>query len=93
MNIGSNEHTLSIEAHDRPATIERLLRVIRHRGYRLCKMSVESSQEDERIAVSVTVNCEKSVNFLQQQLAKLVDVSSVEVASINEETNQLRISA
>ncbi|GGA64684.1 acetolactate synthase [Neiella marina] len=85
------QHTISIEAQDRPATVERLLRVIRHRGYRLCRMAVESSQEDERIALSVTVTSDKPVVLLQNQLSKLVDVSSVEITSA--ETNPLRISA
>lgn len=88
-----NQHTLTIEAQDRPATLERLLRVIRHRGFHLCKMSADSCPESEQVAIEVTVQSERSVQLLITQLNKLVDITSATLASAETEKNQLRISA
>ncbi len=88
-----NLHTLTIEAKDRPATMERLLRVIRHRGFHLCKLSADLCPESESVAIEATVQSEKSIQLLLTQLNKLVDVTAASLASTESEKNQLRISA
>ena len=93
MSSNLNQHTMTIEGYDRAATLERLLRVIRHRGFRLCKMVAESSHKNGQVALSVVVESEKSIQLLHNQLSKLVDVFSVEISTAELTTNQLRISA
>lgn len=86
-------HNLTIEAYDRPAAIERVLRVIRHRGFHMCRMAAESSLESGKMTLDITVQSERSVLLLTTQLNKLVDVTTAKITSANTEKNQLRISA
>lgn len=86
-----NQHTLTLQAQDQPATLERVLRVIRHRGFDLCKLSADLCPESKQVAVEVTVQSERSIQLLLIQLNKLVDVVSAELASA--QNDQLRISA
>lgn len=37
-----NQHQLSIEARFRPEILERILRVVRHRGFQVCSMNMLS---------------------------------------------------
>ncbi len=88
-----NQHTLTIEANDRPATLERLLRVIRHRGFQLCKLSADALPDSDLVAIEATVKSERSIQLLLNQLNKLVDVNEAFIASTEADKNQLRISA
>ncbi|RCU45534.1 acetolactate synthase 2 small subunit [Corallincola holothuriorum] len=72
-------HTMHIEAKDRPATLERLLRVTRHRGFAVREMQMNASAERDSVTISVTVASDRPISLLQGQLSKLVDVASVNI--------------
>lgn len=69
-------YQLKIQANKRPETLERVLRVIRHRGFDVVTLNVESN--DHTIEFDVTVKSERAIDLLKNQLVKLVDVTSVE---------------
>ncbi|WP_281647417.1 acetolactate synthase 2 small subunit [Parendozoicomonas sp. Alg238-R29] len=79
-------HSLFIHTANRPAILERVLRVVRHRGYTLCSLSMpESDSGDASIYMQVRgLNPDQ----LLRQLEKLVDVHNV--ALLNEEQEVLR---
>ncbi len=80
------QHNVSIQARFRPEVLERVLRVVRHRGFQICAMNMNSLANNESISIELTVASQRSVDLLSVQLSKLMDVSSVEV---QQHTSQL----
>ncbi|AHX63002.1 acetolactate synthase 2 small subunit [Aeromonas media] len=83
---GLAQHTLHIHAQPRPEVMERVLRVVRHRGFALCTLNME--QDCQQLRITVTVESERPIQQLWNQLVKLVDVSRVDALE-----QQPRISA
>ncbi len=69
-------HTFNVTVADRPAVLERLLRVIRHRGYRLLSINVKSSGDE--LSIQISVDSEKPAMQLVNQLDKLYDVINIQ---------------
>ncbi|ANI29692.1 acetolactate synthase 2 regulatory subunit [Yersinia entomophaga] len=83
------QHQLSIQARFRPEMLERVLRVVRHRGFQVCAMNMSPILNNENINIELTVASQRSVDLLSSQLNKLLDVASVEI----QQTNTLQIRA
>ncbi len=77
-----NQHQLSILAHARPETMERILRVVRHRGYRLCTLHMATPVDCQDLHITVTVESERPIRLLHSQLDKLIDVIQVETRPV-----------
>lgn len=73
------EHQLCVIARFRPEVFERILRVVRHRGFRLSSMSMTEENQGSRVNMLLTVTSERSIDLLSNQLSKLMDVDSVEI--------------
>ncbi|AYM92852.1 TPA: acetolactate synthase 2 small subunit [Serratia fonticola] len=73
------QHQLSIQARFRPEMLERVLRVVRHRGFQVCAMNMASGINSDDINIELTVASQRPVDLLSSQLSKLMDVSSVEI--------------
>ncbi len=80
------QHNVSIQARFRPEMLERVLRVVRHRGFQVCAMNMSQMANNENINIELTVASLRSVDLLSVQLSKLMDVASVEV---QQQTSQL----
>lgn len=80
------QHTLHIHAQPRPEVMERVLRVVRHRGFALNALHME--QDCQQLRITVTVESVRPIQLLWSQLVKLVDVSRVDALE-----QQPRISA
>ncbi|WP_373778124.1 acetolactate synthase 2 small subunit [Glaesserella sp.] len=63
---------LTIKANKRPETLERLLRVIRHRGFEL--LTLNSQVQGNEIQLTLTVQSARAIELLKHQLVKLPDV-------------------
>mgnify|MGYP001562375288 FL=1 len=74
-----NQHQLSIEAQSRPEILERILRVVRHRGFRICAMNMSQAHDGLQVSIAMTVTSLRPVDLLTTQLTKLMDVTSVRV--------------
>jgi acetolactate synthase II small subunit len=83
-----NQHQLSIEARFRPEILERILRVVRHRGFQVCAMNMANAVNAENINIEMTVASQRSVDLLSSQLSKLMDVACVEIQQ--QTTQQIR---
>ena len=69
------KHTVNLTLEQRPEVLERVLRVVRHRGFKVTKMNM--SLESEKVAdLDMTVESERAIELLTKQLEKLVDVIS-----------------
>ena len=60
--------------------MERVLRVVRHRGFALCALTMETraEQDCQQLRITVTVESVRPIQQLWSQLVKLVDVSRVD---------------
>lgn len=70
------QYQLTIKANQRPETLERILRVIRHRGFEVRSFSAEISQGV--VYVQAQVQSERPRELLFNQLIKLPDVIALE---------------
>ncbi len=75
------QHQLTIFARPRPEVVERVLRVVRHRGFQLCSINMEPAGDCQELSLTVTVASIRPIESLRAQLAKLIDVMQVEVAA------------
>ncbi|WP_373767605.1 acetolactate synthase 2 small subunit [Glaesserella sp.] len=66
------QYQFVIKANKRPETLERLLRVIRHRGFEVLSLNAENNGTE--ITLNVAVQSERTVELLLNQLVKLPDV-------------------
>ncbi|MDF0535171.1 acetolactate synthase 2 small subunit [Shewanella yunxiaonensis] len=71
---------LILTLEQRPEVLERVLRVTRHRGFRVCEMHM-SEQDDKHLLLDMTVASERAIELLSRQLVKLMDVTACEVQS------------
>ncbi|MWN31342.1 acetolactate synthase 2 small subunit [Gilliamella sp. Pra-s65] len=71
------QHQLTIKANDALGTLERILRVIRHRGGHIESMQMQTF-ENNTITMTLHLTTERSLSTLQNQVAKLEDVITVE---------------
>ena len=72
-------HTFKLSTGNQPAVVERLLRVIRHRGFTLQSMNVTTS--DQQLEIKFSVDSQRPVHLLFNQLQKLYDVQLIEKIS------------
>lgn len=72
-----NQYQLRITALFRPEVLERVLRLTRHRGFRIAQMDM--STQDSELVINMRVQSERAVMLLSRQLEKLLDVTLVEV--------------
>ncbi len=72
-----SQHQLAIVADFRPEVIERILRVVRHRGFHICAMNTSSPEAATHIHIEMTVSSNKTIDLLLVQLNKLFDVNQI----------------
>ena len=71
-------HTFKIVTNNKPAVVERLLRVTRHRGFILQSMNVTAT--DKQLTILISVDSERPMHLMLNQLQKLYDVQEIEVS-------------
>ena len=66
------EHQIELTAQHRPEVLERILRVIRHRGFTVTQMNMQLI--DDKVRLKFTVKSDRTLVLLVSQLEKLPDV-------------------
>ena len=66
------EHQIELTAQHRPEVLERILRVIRHRGFTMTQMDMQLI--DDKVRLKFTVKSDRTLDLLVSQLEKLPDV-------------------
>ncbi|WP_454901509.1 acetolactate synthase 2 small subunit [Aggregatibacter sp.] len=66
------EHQIDLTAQHRPEVLERILRVIRHRGFTVTQMEMQLI--DDKVRLKFTVKSDRTLDLLVSQLEKLPDV-------------------
>ena len=70
-----NQYTFDLIAQHRPEVLERVLRVIRLRGFTVTNMDM--ALVDTQVQLKITVKSDRTFDFLVNQLAKLPDVIEI----------------
>ncbi|MEZ9397705.1 acetolactate synthase 2 small subunit [Vibrio splendidus] len=76
-------YLLDIKADDKPVLLERVLRVIRHRGFIVKQVAGTQNHESKVASVEIIVDSDRPISFLVSQIEKLWDVRTVDVISIS----------
>lgn len=69
------EYQLTLKANKRPETLERILRVIRHRGFEVKSLKVEAN--NATFELELTLVSQRQISLLAHQLEKLFDVIEI----------------
>jgi acetolactate synthase II small subunit len=70
-------NTLYLQVFDRPAALERILRVTRHRGFSVSRMTLSPSRTRNRLDITLSVRGPRPLQSLFLQLKKLSDVADI----------------
>ena len=86
------QHQVNVSARFNPETLERVLRVVRHRGFHVCSMNMAAASDAQNINIELTVASQRPVELLFSQLSKLVDVARVDIQqrAATSQTQQIR---
>jgi acetolactate synthase II small subunit len=75
-------YLIDIKADDKPVLLERVLRVVRHRGFIVRQVAGTQNHESKIASVEIIVDSDRPISFLTNQIEKLWDVRTVEVTQI-----------
>ena len=70
-----NHYTFELTAQHRPEVLERILRVIRLRGFTVTNMDM--ALVESQVQLKITVKSDRTFDLLVNQLAKLPDVLGI----------------
>ena len=70
-----NQYTFELTAQHRPEVLERVLRVIRLRGFTVTNMDM--AWVETQVQLKITVKSDRTFDLLVNQLAKLPDVLNI----------------
>ena len=69
------EHQIELTAQHRPEVLERILRVIRHRGFTVTQMDMQLIED--KVRLKFTVKSDRTLELLVSQLEKIYDVVEI----------------
>lgn len=72
-----NQYQLQVTAQFRPEVLERVLRLTRHRGFRITQLDMTT--QDAQLIINMAVESDRAIALLSRQLEKLLDVTLVQV--------------
>jgi acetolactate synthase II small subunit len=73
------KHTIYVEAKESSAGLERLLRVVRHRGFEIKSLNMGPSGKTGHLNITATVDSCRPITRLLNPLMNLYEVAAVEV--------------
>ncbi|QDJ13013.1 acetolactate synthase 2 small subunit [Mergibacter septicus] len=68
-------YQIKVQAQWRPETLERILRVVRHRGFVVEQLQMQ--RHNQQIELTMSVSSERVISLLTAQLIKLYNVTNV----------------
>ncbi|QJC33673.1 acetolactate synthase 2 small subunit [Enterobacteriaceae endosymbiont of Donacia provostii] len=75
------KYQLNIVTNITPEIIERIMRIIRHRGFFIQKININVIKKCKNINFYLVIKSFKHINFLVKQIAKLIDVLDIVIIS------------
>ncbi|WP_299810307.1 acetolactate synthase 2 small subunit [uncultured Shewanella sp.] len=68
-----NNYSLALNVQQRPEVLERVLRVVRHRGFKVANLSMQLNSNNST-SIDMLVQSEREIGLLTNQIIKLIDV-------------------
>ncbi|WP_028767941.1 acetolactate synthase 2 small subunit [Shewanella fidelis] len=68
-----NNYSLALNVQQRPEVLERVLRVARHRGFKIANLSMQLNSNNST-SIDMLVESEREIGLLTNQINKLIDV-------------------
>ena len=69
------EHQIDLTTQHRPEVLERILRVVRHRGFTVTQMDMQLI--NDKVRLKFTVKSDRTLDLLVSQLEKIYDVVEI----------------
>ena len=85
-------HSVELTLKQQPEVLERVLRVTRHRGFTITKLTMILN-EDSTLKVNFDVKSERVIGLLTHQLTKLFDVIDCQVIASSVAQAEAELSA
>ncbi|SJL84832.1 acetolactate synthase 2 small subunit [Vibrio palustris] len=76
-------YLIDIKADDQPVLLERVLRIVRHRGFIVRQVAGTQNHASKIASVEVIVDSDRPITTLTNQIEKLWDVMTVDVTEIS----------
>ncbi|MFC3023814.1 acetolactate synthase 2 small subunit [Vibrio zhugei] len=76
-------YLIDIKADDKPVLLERVLRIVRHRGFIVRQVAGTQNHASKIASVEVIVDSDRPITTLTNQIEKLWDVMTVDVTEIS----------
>jgi acetolactate synthase II small subunit len=76
-------YLIDIKADDKPVLLERVLRVVRHRGFVIKQVAATQNHASKIASVEIIVDSDRPITTLINQIEKLWDIRTVDVTKIN----------
>ncbi|QJC35264.1 acetolactate synthase 2 small subunit [Enterobacteriaceae endosymbiont of Donacia proxima] len=76
-----HKYRLHIKTNISPEISERIMRIVRHRGFLLKTMDINVINKLKNINFKLTVKGSKPIDFLVNQITKLIDVLDIVIIS------------
>ncbi|MFC4653545.1 acetolactate synthase 2 small subunit [Rheinheimera marina] len=71
-------HVLTIHTNNEQVALERVLQVTRYRGFELASFEMKPLADLSGLLLTLSINSDKPISLLTNQLAKLYDVQHLE---------------
>lgn len=76
-----NNYTLIIMTDDKQVVLERILQVTRYRGFLIDGITAKVNTGNNIATIELLVSSDRPISLLTDQINKLVDIKSVDVAN------------
>ena len=80
------QNNLQLTCKNQSAALERLLRVVRFRGFSVVNFNAQLASDGCELSVALTVSGDRPIHLLESQLHKNYEVTNVQVIHANELT-------
>ncbi|MDB1122574.1 acetolactate synthase 2 small subunit [Vibrio algarum] len=80
-----DRYLLTIEANDKPVLVERILRVVRHRGFTIKQILATQNHESKVAQIELVVDSDRPITLITNQVEKLWDVTNVHTSRLKKD--------
>jgi acetolactate synthase II small subunit len=80
-----DRYLLKIEANDKPVLVERILRVVRHRGFSIKQILATQNHESKVAQIELVVDSDRPITLITNQVEKLWDVTNVHTTRLKKD--------
>lgn len=73
-----SNYAIAINVQQRPEVLERVLRVVRHRGFNITNLAMQLN-DNNTSSINMSLQSDRAIELLTNQINKLIDVLDCQV--------------